>query len=139
MESAQQREEISNIPKKLYHQWLGTAVQNQQRNEQMTHRCMELQSKLCSSGFKSTILKRQGLAALYGELKNFRHPGDIDIYVDYGREKVIEYAHSIGQEKAEWDYKHLHLKVFKDIVVEMHCRPEVLLNLIKIRKIQKWF
>lgn len=61
------------------------------------------------------------------------------MYVDCGREKTIEYARSIGQESVDWDYKHLHLKVFKDTEVEMHYRPEVLLNLVKNRKLQRWF
>ena len=57
----------------------------------------------------------------------------------FGREKAIEFADSIGQENAEWDYKHLHLKMFKDTEVEVHYRVEVLLNLWKNRKLQKWF
>ena len=39
----------------------------------------------------------------------------------------------------DWDYKHLHLKVFEDTEVEMHYVPEVFLNLWKNRKLQKWF
>ena len=47
----------------------------------------------------------------------------------------------------DWDYKHLHLKVFDGpsagsgtrTEVEMHYVPEVLLNLRKNRKLQKWF
>lgn len=129
----------SNIPQKLYSQWLGAAVQIQQRNEHMNTKCVELQSKLGSFGFKSSILKGQGVAALYAELKDFRQPGDIDVYVDCGREKAIEYARSIGQGNIDWDYKHLHLKVFKDTEVEMHYRPEVLLNLVKNRRLQRCF
>ena len=139
MNAAQQRGETSNIPHKLYYQWLGTAVQIQQRNELMNTRCVELQFKLSSSGFTSSILKGQGVAALYGELKDLRQPGDIDVYVDCGREKAIEYARSIGQGNIDWDYKHLHLKVFKDTEVEMHYRPEVLLNLVKNRRLKRWF
>ena len=52
---------------------------------------------------------------------------------------AIEYAQSIRQKDVDWDYKHLHLKIFKDTEVEMHYRPEVLLNLVKNRKLQKWF
>ena len=138
MEIAQQSGEETTVPQKLYWQWLGTAAQNQQRNELMNRRCVELQSKLSSSGFNSSILKGQGIAALYGELKDFRQPGDIDVYVDCGRGKAIEYARSIGQESVDWDYKHLHLKLFKDTDVEMHYRPEVLLNLVKNRNLQRW-
>lgn len=128
MEIAHQSGEKPSLPQKLYYQWLGTAVQIQHRNELMNRRCVELQPKFSSFGFNSSILKGQGIAALYGELKDLMQPGDIDVYVDCGREKTIEYARSIGQESVDWDYKHLHLRVFKDTEVEMHYRPEVLLN-----------
>ena len=59
--------------------------------------------------------------------------------MDCGREQAIEYARFIGQENVEWDYKHLQLKAFKDIEVEMHYRPEVLLSLVKNRRLQTWF
>lgn len=71
-------------------------------------------------------------------LSGFRQSGDIDIYVDCGREKAIEFACSV-QGDVDWDYKHLHLNVFEDTAVEMHYVPEVFLNLRKNRKLQKWF
>lgn len=103
----------AEIPKKIYHQWVASAAYIQYRNELMNQRCVELQSKLSSSGFKSSILKGQGVATLYGKLKDFRHPGDIDVYVDCDRKNAIEYAQSIGQKDVDWDYKHLHLKFYK--------------------------
>lgn len=139
IENALQCGEKTNIPQELYYRWLGTAVQIRQRNGLMNQRCVELQSKLTSSGLNCTILKGQGIAALYGELKDLRQPGDIDVYVDCGREKAIEYARSIGQVNVHWDYKHLHLKIFKDAQVEMHYRPEVMLNLVKNWKLQRLF
>ncbi len=138
MEIAKQCGNMLNIPQDLYYQWLGTTVRIQQQNELMNKRCVDLQSKLSLAGFKSTILKGQGVSTLYGELKDLRQSGDIDVYVDCGREKAIEYARSY-KENVEWDYKHLHLKVFKDTEVEMHYRPEVLMNLIKNRRLQRWF
>ena len=38
----------------------------------------------------------------------------------------------------KWDYKHLHLDVFRDTEVEVHYLVEVLLNLWKNRKLQRW-
>lgn len=139
METSAQSGDIPVVPKKIYFQWLGTAAQIQQRNELMGQRCVELQSKLSLYGINSSILKGQAVATYYGELRDFRQPGDIDVYVDCGREKAMEYARSIGQEHIDWDYKHLHLKIFTDADVEMHYRPEVLLNLQKNKRLQRWF
>lgn len=138
IEAVKQSGNMLSIPQNLYYQWLGTTARIQQQNELMNKRCVVLQTKLSLAGFKSTILKGQGVAALYGELKDLRQSGDIDVYVNCGREKAIEYARSY-KENVEWDYKHLHLNVFKDTEVEMHYRPEILMNLIKNRRLQKWF
>lgn len=123
----------------LYLDWMGMAAQINMKNELMNQQCVELQKRLEAEGFKSSILKGQAVAMLYGEeLRGFRQSGDIDIYVGCGREKAIEFARSI-QGDVDWDYKHLHLKVFDDTEVEMHYVPEVFLNLKKNRKLQKWF
>lgn len=123
----------------LFFNWMGMAAQINMKNELVNQQCVELQKRLAAEGFRSSILKGQAVAMLYGEeLRGFRQSGDIDIYVDCGREKAIEYARSI-QGDVDWDYKHLHLKVFDDTAVEMHYVPEVFLNLRKNRKLRKWF
>ena len=123
----------------LYFDWMGMAAQINMKNELANEQCVELQKRLAAEGFKSSILKGQAVAMLYGEeLRGFRQSGDIDIYVDCGREKAIEFARSV-QGDVDWDYKHLHLNVFEDTAVEMHYVPEVFLNLRKNRKLQKWF
>lgn len=142
-----------SIPLKM--KWLATSVQIMQRNELMTRRCVEVQELLTKAGFKSVILKGQGNAALYADvssashipefqngsslLASYRQSGDIDIYVDASREEVIAFAKSLGDAKPDWDYKHLHLRVFDDTEVEVHYVPELLMNLCKNRKLQKWF
>ena len=96
-------------------------------------------------GKGSEVPKGNGLGIL-------RQPGDIDIYVDCGRKRLFEIADSsefrgerLSDDKSrkslirDWDYKHLHLDVFKDTEVEVHYRVEVLLNLWKNRKLQRWF
>lgn len=100
---------------------------------------MELQAKFSDDGIRSSLLKGQAVAAVYPEnLRGLRQSGDIDIYVDCGREKAIEYAYGL-QGNVDWDYKHLHLCLFDGTEVEMHYVPEVFLNLWKNRKLQKWF
>ncbi len=136
------------LPRVLFLKWLTVAFHIQQKNEQLNNICIELQHQLFQSGLRSSILKGQGIAQYYDRRKDdsdevqlslFRQSGDIDVYVDCGRERAIAYARSLGQENIEWDYKHLHLKLFKKTEVEMHYRVEVLLNLWKNRKLQRWF
>ena len=124
----------------LLYNWIGLSGKIRQKNQLLNKRCLQLQQRLKEKGYASSILKGQGIALYYDEpLQELRQPGDIDIYVDCGREKAIQLAHEFGQEHVEWDYKHLHLDIWKDTEVEMHYRVEVLLNLQKNTKLQKWF
>lgn len=121
-------------------QWIGVGEIIKQQNSLLNGRCKELTSNLSAAGLHPTILKGQGIAQCYPEtLQKLRQPGDIDVYVDCGLRKALEYAESLGQKNVEWDYKHLHLKLWDDTEVEMHYHVEVLLNLWKNRKLQKWF
>lgn len=121
-------------------QWIGVGEIIKQQNSLLNDRCKELTSNLSAAGLHPTILKGQGIAQCYPEsLQKLRQPGDIDVYVDCGLRKALEFAESLGQKNVEWDYKHLHLKIWDDTEVEMHYHVEVLLNLWKNRKLQKWF
>lgn len=129
-----------SMPDNLRLQWLSQVIQIQKRNESLDEHCRQLQKELSQSGIRSSILKGQAMAQLYGDaLSSLRQPGDIDILVNCGRERAIEYAHSLGDANPQWDYKHLHLKRFKGIEVEMHYIPEILMNLRKNKRLQKWF
>ena len=121
-------------------QWIGVGEIVKQQNSLLNGRCKELTSNLSAAGLHPTILKGQGIAQCYPEtLQKLRQPGDIDVYVDCGLRKALEFAESLGQKNVEWDYKHLHLKLWDDTEVEMHYHVEVLLNLWKNSKLQKWF
>ena len=131
-------------------QWIGEGRLIEQHNHVMDEQCSELLKMLEDYGLKGTVLKGQGIAKLYdircwkeegrgSHMCELRQPGDIDVYVDCGLENALEFAKSIGQKDIEWDYKHLHLKIWDGTEIEIHYRVEVLLNLWKNRKLQKWF
>lgn len=129
-----------NPPDALRLRWLAAAAQIRNNNELLIAHCRELQNELHSAGIRSSILKGQAIAQMYGcELSMFRSPGDIDIYVDCGRIEAFKYVQNNGMCDFQWDYKHLHLKRFQGIEVEMHYVPEILLNIRKNKKLQTWF
>ena len=129
-----------NLNQRFLLQWIGVGQMIEQRNHLLDERCKELLSNLTSAGLHPTILKGQGVAQYYPTaLQRLRQPGDIDVCVSDGRIKAIAYAKSIGQKDINWDYKHLHLRVWDDTEVEMHYHVEVLLNLWKNKRLQKWF
>ena len=127
-------------PQSIILQWIAAGQMITQRNKVMDNRCQELLTILKEAGTRGAILKGQALAQLYDkELRPLRQSGDIDIYIEGGLQKALAFVRAQGQKDIDWDYKHLHLTLWKDIEVEMHYRVEVLLNLRKNKKLQQWF
>lgn len=76
----------------LYLTWMGMAAKIQQRNEVVNRQCAELQAKLSADGFRSCILKGQGIGQLYGSLSGLRQSGDIDAWISGSRKKTLAYV-----------------------------------------------
>ena len=132
-------EQLSEMPQQLKMHWLGMVVQIQKRNELMNQRCVELQRRLEQSGFRTYIMKGQGNAALYNNVQNsenvcenkefdlstLRQPGDIDIYLEGGYDRVMEYVNKTFPTK-EVNELEIHYHCFKDTEVEIHYQPFVM-------------
>lgn len=131
-------------PELLYLTWMGMAAKIQQRNEVVNRQCAELQAKLSADGFKSCILKGQGVALMYPEhLKGLRQSGDIDVWMSCDgnlkerRAKIIEYVR-----KREPDAKafihHVDCKVFDNTETEFHYLPSWFNSPISHHRFVKW-
>lgn len=102
----------------------------------MNRQCVKVQQILAEAGFKSAIIKGQGVASLYGDLGNLRQSGDIDLWVDTPKENVVALANEMGiTEKA--GYLHVGTK-FKGVDVELHYRPTYMRNPSHNRRIQEF-
>lgn len=126
------------IPPNVYWQWLGLATQVQQRNEVMNAHCVDACNRLQQLGFKTCILKGQGIAQLYdSELSMLRQSGDIDMWVDGGMKKALVWARTNYGDVA-FDYINAHIPMFQETEVELHWRVSYMNNLMRNRKLQKW-
>lgn len=132
-------EQLAEMPQQLKMHWLGMAMQIQKRNLLMNQRCVELQRRLEQSGFRTYIMKGQGNAALYNNVQNsengcenkefdlltLRQPGDIDIYLEGGYDRVMGYVNKTFPTK-EVNELEIHYHCFKDAEVEIHYQPFVM-------------
>ena len=116
-------EQRQEPPEMLYLTWMGMAAKVQQKNEVVNRQCVELQTRLSADGFRSCVLKGQGVAIVYPEhLRGLRQSGDIDVWIDATAEETIaHFAKDFPDCKP--DNKHLHLNCFSDTEVEVHWIP----------------
>ena len=133
-----EKEDHCGIPEMLYFTWMGMAAKIQQRNEVVNQQCVELQARLSSDGFRSCVLKGQGIASLYDDLAMLRQSGDIDIWMDGGFDKVMCYVNARTPNR-EFDIKHTHFEVFNDTIVETHWRPSATTNPVLGKKLTAYF
>ena len=114
-------------PFQLLMQWTATAEKIRGMNKSFYAECQRLTKLFESHGRKTAILKGQANSILY--LDQFvRQPGDIDIYVEGGKDSVIKLLDSMGllskEEEELMCYHHVHIEQQdSDIVVEVHFRP----------------
>ena len=122
----------------LYLTWMGMAAKIQQRNEVVNQQCVEVQKRLSAEGFRSCIFKGQSVATLYGSLAMLRQSGDIDIWIEGGRKRVIELVQSIAHTKNIRE-THAQLSIYQDTEIEAHYRPGLIRDAFRNKKLQAFF
>jgi len=138
-------------PIDLKMQWMGDAETIRGLNKLLNDEAARLTKLFADEGRRSAILKGQANARLYPDALT-RQPGDIDIWVEGGRERVVALLRKlrlVGDEplqlvdrpgKATASYHHVHLpENEKGVIVEVHFRPSSgNYNPITNRRLQRW-
>lgn len=132
-------EELKRNPigRELLITWMGKAQQIRRQNMKVNAVVGKLFAMLRVDGMRCCILKGQGNALMYPNPYS-RTPGDIDVWIDASRERIMEYA----QKKFELgdDIRLQHLETSLDgVPVELHFFPCSMNNPIYHARLQKWF
>lgn len=139
-------EGIQKLPKEtaphlqLLMSWFAFSRKIQQRNEVLDRATVALYNKVRNAGYPCCILKGQGNAVMYPN-PSARTPGDVDIWVNAGREEIRALAHSLvtntnGQVDDE-SINHIGLTI-NGVTVELHSTPGFMANFVYNWRLQKW-
>lgn len=139
------QETISNLPIALKMKWFTITLKIQKQNKKLNERCVELQNRMRSDGFRSYIMKGQGNAALYvgsidesEQLCMYRQSGDIDIFLEGGFNRVIDYVTRTHPTK-DINNLEIHYNCYNDVDVEIHYKPFLMRNPWKNALLQRFF
>ena len=125
------------MKKGLLLQWMAESQMLEKANVRLNDAAIQVSEWFQKKGFRTCILKGQGNALMY-PIPYSRTPGDIDIWVEGGDERVISFVRSISlHEKA--CYHHIDFPSYKGVEVEVHYRPSFLLCFWHNRKLQKYY
>ena len=132
-------EELKRNPigRELLMTWMGKAQQIRRQNMKVNSVASKLFSMLREDGMRCCVLKGQGNALMYPNPYS-RTPGDIDVWIDASRERIMEYAQK--KFELEDDIRLQHLETSLDgVPVELHFFPCSMNNPIYHVRLQKWF
>lgn len=132
-------EELKQNPigREMLMTWMGKAQQIRRQNMKVNAVANKLFAMLREDGMRCCVLKGQGNALMYPNPYS-RTPGDIDVWIDASRERIMEYA----QKKFELgdNIRLQHLETSLDgVPVELHFFPCSMNNPIYHARLQKWF
>ena len=113
--------------------WAGDAMQLEEENRLMNRECARLTQLFAKEQRRSAILKGQANARLYPDPLS-RQSGDIDIWVEGGRDSVVEMLRKLemmddignipAEGKATLTKYHVHLPANEQgVLVEVHFLP----------------
>ena len=125
------------IRRELLMNWMGKAQQIRRQNRKVNLVASKLFSMLREDGMRCCVLKGQGNALMYPNPYS-RIPGDIDVWINASRERIMEYASK--KFELEDDIRLQHLETSLDgVPVELHFFPCSMNNPIYHARLQKWF
>ena len=128
---------LNPIGRELLMTWMGKAQQIRRQNMKVNAVAGKLFAMLRVDGMRCCVLKGQGNALMYPNPYS-RTPGDIDVWINASRERIMEYA----QKRFELgdDIRLQHLETSLDgVPVELHFFPCSMNNPIYHARLQKWF
>lgn len=118
--------------------WTGMAVKIRERNEQMNRWTRRVAANFRQEGFRSSVMKGQAVAALYGELALYRQSGDVDVLLDADRDRIVRYVTALTPRTHIMSH-HIDFPVRREVAIEVHFKPAELCNPLTQRRLMAWY
>ena len=123
-------------PKHLLLTWHGTSELIKENNFRLNKASKAISEKFTQLGFRNCILKGQGIAQLYPS-PHMRVPGDIDIWLEGGADKIRSYVRKCFPDSKP-TYHHVDFPIKKGLDIEIHFTPTWAYNPIRNRALQNF-
>ena len=124
----------------LLMQWFAVSRKIGQRNSVLNGATVALYERVKAAGCSCCILKGQANAALYPN-PAARIPGDVDVWVNAGREVIRSLASALAKadngQVEEESFNHIGLSL-NGIAVELHSTPGFMANFVYNWRLQRW-
>ncbi len=130
-------QEKERPPRDVLLRWYAMAEQIKVMNERVNAAAIDVVKTFAANGFRSAVLKGQGLALLYPH-PELRNPGDVDLWVEGERKQVLKYVRKVCP-KGEVRYHHVDYPPVNGVEVEVHFTPSWMNSCLSNAKLQRFF
>lgn len=124
----------------LLMRWFVINQKIMQRNNVLNEATVAIYNKVKAFRYSCCILKGQGNAVMYPN-PSARIPGDVDVWVNAGRDEIRSLANSLAENANghvdDESFNHIGLTV-NGITVELHSTPGFMANFVYNRRLQRW-
>jgi len=127
----------TDIPLQVHLSWEKAARDVRRRSQRHLEASREVYHSLQADGFRCCLLKGQASAARYPD-PLLRKNGDIDLWVEGPRQRIMDYLKSRYQ-LYKTRYIHADVKMREDFRVEVHFTPSWMFSPFANRRLQRWF
>ena len=138
VEKLNEKDKTIMPPMPLFYEWMGIVLNTESQNKRLNEAAGHLTRILKNGGLRSCVLKGQGVASLYPQPLR-RQPGDIDLWVEGGREKVLKFLRNSFLGIGHVVIHHVDTRIIEGVETEIHFMPVYACNPILHHKLQKFF
>ena len=116
-------------PKDILLQWIGFVQMIEQNTVKISKASEAAVIFFQEKAFGCNLLKGAAVGRYYPN-PNRRQSGDIDVWLDGGRERIYDFARKFDKDGKLYgvNYQHIHFHLFDDIPLEVHIWPSYLCN-----------
>lgn len=124
-------------PRPILLKWFAATEIIQEKNLQVNADAAKMCEVIRKDGLRCVVLKGQGIATYYPD-PSLRQCGDIDLWIEGGSKKVINYLRTKSD---VWDifYTHAEYEAPVPTKVEVHHHPTYLYNPIYLKRLNQYF
>lgn len=125
-------------PMPLFYQWMGDVLQIETQNKTLDIAADHLTRIFKAGRLRCCVLKGQGVARLY-PLPERRQSGDIDLWVEGGREIVLKFLKNNYLGTGQVVIHHVDARIIDGVAIEIHFIPVYACNPFLHYRLQKFF
>lgn len=126
-------------PKLVLLQWIGSVQLVETNSKKIAEASENVIRYFHENGFACQILKGCTAARYYPQ-PDRRSSGDVDVWVDGGREKIYDFARKFDNDGKLYgvNYHHIHFHLIEDVHIEVHIWPSFLSSPLRNWRLHKF-